>query len=154
MNVLAIGMKDRSSEDQEDYTGVQIFIDGVDLHSMVRDYELPMARRENAERIAGDYFALDAEAVDGAYFLGEAVREYGIPVEKVALMGCRCGVVACWPLLARIRIGERSIFWEDFEQPYRGPESEAGFWDYSGFGPFEFDRAQYLDALSALDKSC
>lgn len=152
MNTLAIALTDRSSDDGEDYTGVQIFIDGVDLHAMIRDYELPMAKREDAKRIAGDYFVLDAETVDRAYFLGEAVREYGIPLEKVALMGCCCGVVACWPLLARIRISKSSIFWEDFEQPYRSSESEAGFWDYSEFGPFEFDRTQYMDALSLLEK--
>ena len=82
MNILAIALADRSSDDGEDYTGIQIFIDGVDLHSMIRDFELPMAKREHAERIAGDYFALDAATVDRAYFLGDAVREYGIPLDQ------------------------------------------------------------------------
>lgn len=152
MNTLAIALTELPSEDGENYIGVQISIDGADLHSMVRDFEMPMAKLEGAEGIAGAYHPLDAATVNRSYFLGSALREYGIPREKVALIGCSCGVVGCWPLLARIRVGEHSVVWDEFEQPHRGPESKAGHWEYAGFGPFEFERTQYLETLSVLGK--
>ncbi|WP_052852642.1 hypothetical protein [Streptomyces avicenniae] len=36
------------------------------------------------------------------------------------------------------------VIWDSFEQPHRQTR------DYSGFGPFHFDRYQYDDAVNAL----
>lgn len=154
MNKLAIVLKELPSDEGENYIGIQIFVDDADLRRMVRRFELPMAKLERVARIAGAYHFLDAATVNRSYFLGSGIREYGIPKEKVALMGCSCGVVSCWPLLARIRVGEHSVVWDEFEQPHRSTESKAGHWEYAGFGPFEFERTQYLEALSALAKGC
>jgi hypothetical protein len=42
--------------------------------------------------------------------------------------------------------GDR-VTWSQFEQPYRHER------DYSAFGPFEFERRQYEEALAALEES-
>jgi hypothetical protein len=65
--------------------------------------------------------------------------------EKTALLGCGCGEVGCSPLMARITVTDDTVTWDEFEQPTRPG------WDYDGFGPFTFDRAQYEQALMAID---
>ncbi|MFF9172327.1 MULTISPECIES: hypothetical protein [unclassified Streptomyces] len=46
--------------------------------------------------------------------------------------------------MARITATPKLVTWDSFEQPYRKAR------DYTGFGPFQFDRHQYDDALRAL----
>jgi hypothetical protein len=61
-----------------------------------------------------------------------------------ALLACDCGDWGCWPLMARITVTERSVTWDAFEQPHRSTR------DYTGFGPFRFDRRRYDAALQDL----
>jgi hypothetical protein len=63
---------------------------------------------------------------------------------RVALLGCTCGVVGCWPLLATVLVTADEVAWDGFQQPYR-PER-----DYSTFGPFVFEPAQYQSAVDVL----
>jgi hypothetical protein len=65
-------------------------------------------------------------------------------MNRVYLLGCQCGEVGCWPLLARIRAEDESVVWDSFEQPNRKDRN------YSGFGPFVFDAEQYREAVAAL----
>ena len=60
---------------------------------------------------------------------------------KTPLLICSCGVPTCWPLLARVEADETWVTWSEFEQPHR-PQ-----WDYTGFGPFRFDREDYERVL-------
>ncbi|MHB8873777.1 MAG: hypothetical protein ACYC8T_08845 [Myxococcaceae bacterium] len=76
------------------------------------------------------------------HFLG--VGPAGRGVGKVPLLGCSCGEWGCWPLLARIVRAHETVVWTEFEQPFRKER------DYSGFGPFEFGRQQYEQALEEL----
>ncbi|WP_232247975.1 hypothetical protein [Streptacidiphilus rugosus] len=46
--------------------------------------------------------------------------------------------------MAHITATPELVTWDSFEQPYRTAR------DYTGFGPFQFDRHQYDDALRAL----
>lgn len=66
---------------------------------------------------------------------------------KVPLLGCDCGEWGCWPLLVLITVDGDRVTWSQFEQPYRQER------DYSAFGPFEFERRQYEEALAALEES-
>jgi hypothetical protein len=66
---------------------------------------------------------------------------------KVPLLGCDCGEWGCWPLLALVTVGGDRVTWSRFEQPYRRER------DYSGFGPFHFDRRQYGHALADLESA-
>ena len=85
------------------------------------------------------YAALDR------YFLGHFEKgSYFARLERVYVLGCQCGEVGCWPLLARIRVGDASVMWDSFQQPHRKER------DYSDFGPIVFDAQQYREAVSAL----
>jgi hypothetical protein len=57
------------------------------------------------------------------------------------LLGCECGEVGCRPLQAQVTVNDSSVVWSGFNQPHRTKR------DYSRFGPFEFDRAQYDAAV-------
>jgi len=71
-------------------------------------------------------------------------RFHGTTEPKEAVLGCSCGVDDCWPLLARITVTDDLVVWDEFEQPHR-PER-----DYTGFGPFRFDRSHYDEAVREL----
>ena len=59
------------------------------------------------------------------------------------MLGCTCGVNECLPFLAEVRITDDQVLWGGFQYPLATGLS----WDYSDFGPFVFDRAQYEVAL-------
>jgi hypothetical protein len=64
----------------------------------------------------------------------------------IAVLGCTCGVNDCLPFLAEIRVTDDEVWWGEFRYPLA-----AGLpWDYSGFGPFVFDRDQYETALDKV----
>jgi len=76
------------------------------------------------------------------YFCGQA-RNPGVSDNdgEIFVLGCECGEVGCWPLMAsvtRVRDGYR---WSGFIQPHR-PER-----NYDGFGPFVFEKDQYEAAV-------
>lgn len=77
------------------------------------------------------------------YFMAEAAGSI-LKDGRCYLLGCECGEVGCWPLEARIVLGEGQISWKDFVQPFRPKR------DYSAFGPFRFDPAQYRQAVTQL----
>lgn len=137
-----------------------ISINGIDLIAWVRAAELPHATREVAERrAAGD--AITVDDIAGAYvglgrlswpnpaLLGApnghaaafALREDDARRDKVALLGCPCGFVECWFLLAQITVLDGFVVWSDFEQFHRPWSLELG--------PFVFERAAYLAAIGA-----
>jgi hypothetical protein len=119
-------------------------VDGTPLPEIVAAFE----RDEHFEP-AGGYGGLIPEwfkygALD-KYFLGDFEKDsYFARMNRVYLLGCQCGEVGCWPLLARIRAEGESVVWDSFEQPHRKDR------DYSGFGPFIFDAEQYREAVAAL----
>ncbi|MFC7616095.1 hypothetical protein ACFQV2_24110 [Actinokineospora soli] len=73
-----------------------------------------------------------------AHFLGGSAT-HGT---RVPLLGCSCGDLGCWPLLAHVGVADGRVVWDLFEQPFR-PDR-----DYDRFGPFRFDLRQYRDALA------
>jgi hypothetical protein len=75
------------------------------------------------------------------HFLGRSTNAMG---PKTPVLGCECGEWGCWPLMARITATADCVTWDAFEQPHRKAR------DYVAFGPFQFDRHQYDDALQAL----
>jgi hypothetical protein len=59
----------------------------------------------------------------------------------IALLGCDCGEVGCWPLEAQVLVDDDLVIWRGFAQPYRPRR------DYGSFGPFVFRRNQYDRAV-------
>jgi hypothetical protein len=117
------------------------YVDNVRLVDLVRGYELA-AGFDVPGAYAGivlDHFRFGDLT---AYLTGEpesAYRTRGV----VALLGCDCGEVGCWPLEVGIVRSDSRVTWRGFAQPFRPNR------DYGGFGPFVFDRAQYERAASA-----
>ncbi|MEU7597086.1 hypothetical protein AB0B79_29265 [Streptomyces sp. NPDC039022] len=71
-------------------------------------------------------------------------RSTGAMGDKRPLLGCECGELGCWPLMARVTVTADLVTWGGFEQPYRMERN------YTAFGPLQFDRRQYDNALRAL----
>jgi hypothetical protein len=79
------------------------------------------------------------------YFLGRSEMPcFASAPERIFVLGCACGEVGCWPLTCSVDARGEQVTWRAFEQPHR-PDR-----DYSEFGPFVFDRAQYEEALRSL----
>jgi hypothetical protein len=132
----------------DDLRQIKIKVNGVELPELVREAELPSARADEEEDIAGNYIGLVAGymRIDlaGQFLGGQGTPMFDGAEEKTALLGCGCGEVGCSPLMARVTVTDDTVTWDDFEQPTRPG------WDYEGFGPFTFDRAQYERALMAI----
>jgi len=73
---------------------------------------------------------------------GKSESDYGRGI--IYLLGCTCGEVGCWPLIASVYQKDDTIRWDEFVQPHRRGR------DYSEFGPFTFSRAQYENAVQDL----
>ncbi|MEU6104548.1 hypothetical protein [Streptomyces flaveolus] len=133
-----------------------IRIDGEDLRTLVAhatrelwarelddDDDTPQERADFLlHQHAPLYIADDAEA--RAHFLGDAQpalrhQESG----ALFLLGCPCGIDACWPLPATVTLTEQTITWSGFHQPHR-PE-----WGELPLGPYTFLRAPYEASLAA-----
>jgi len=119
-------------------------LDGTSLVEQVTSFE-----REMGFDVVGGYGGLIPQWFNygslNRYFLGDfGPDSYFAKKGGIYLLGCDCGEVGCWPLSARIETGNDIVRWVDFRQEHR-PER-----DYSGFGPFAFDKDQYKQAVAVL----
>jgi hypothetical protein len=124
---------------------VDIFVNDRNLVDIVREVELPFAARDGKPRLAGTYIGLPAEDVflPSPRLLGEPVKfyDYDSSKGKIAVLGCGCGDVGCWPFRVRIELREDVVIRDGFEQPHRLK------WRYDEMRPFVFDWTQYFSAL-------
>jgi hypothetical protein len=121
--------------------GITPLVDGRELTDLITEFEA-----ERGWEPAGGYGPLIPAHFNfgdlKSYFVG--LNEHQWPGSGQAwLLGCECGEVGCWPLEARVHIDSRTVTWTDFAQPFRRER------DYTGFGPFTFDRAQYEKSVEA-----
>ena len=121
-----------------EFLQVRVVIDGRDLVEHVKVLELPWARAEEHEDIAGGYSGLSPEQ------WRNLPEQYGDG--RVAVLGCECGEVGCWPLRVRITVDATTVTWSDFQQPHRD-------WNYAGLGPFLFSRQRYEDEVTRIGRS-
>ena len=115
-------------------------LDGIELTQLVTDYEAARAF-DVVDGYSGIVPGVFRYGSLIEYYLGSPEDEYWIKEGKVALLGCECGEVGCWPLYAHVHATESSVVWRDFAQPFRPSR------DYGGFGPFTFDRGDYERAV-------
>ncbi len=120
-----------------------IVVNGMSLIELLREYEMPFAKAEGAEHRAGDYINIVRESLHNM-LLNPTPPVVGDP-KKIELLTCSCGSPGCWPMLVKIMETENSVIWSDFEQPHRKET-----WDYTKFGPFEFEKEQYYQAIETL----
>jgi hypothetical protein len=119
------------------------YVDGASLDALVEGYE-----RAKGYDPAGGYGGLIAAYFNygplDEYFTGENKSDYWMSLKGIYLLGCSCGEVGCWPLIASVHQKADTIRWDGFVQPHRRER------DYSEFGPFTFSRGQYEDAVKDL----
>ena len=114
-------------------------ISGTPLTQLVTDFE-----KAQGFKPSGGY----AGIVPKSFSFGPLERYFnGRPESEtfanglLYLLGCSCGEVGCWPLLARIEHRGKHFAWHSFAQPHRPTR------DYSQFGPFVFDESAYREAV-------
>ena len=117
-------------------------VDGVGLDRLVTDFERAAGYADPAGGYGGlvpSHFRIGPLL---SYFLGreEPLGEQG----TIYALSCECGEVGCWPLIADVRLHHDKVIWGGFHQPHRPKRN------YANFGPFEFGRAQYEEAVEAL----
>ncbi|MEO3748756.1 hypothetical protein [Plantactinospora sp. B5E13] len=93
----------------------------------------------------GEYAGIVLDHFDfgdlAAYLTGLPDSAYWAKRGSVALLGCNCGEVGCWPFEAHIGAAGDLVTWRGFAQPHRTQR------DYGSFGPFVFRRNQYERAV-------
>ncbi|MFD5095154.1 hypothetical protein ACFWMR_31440 [Amycolatopsis thailandensis] len=116
-------------------------VDGTPLTDLIDKFETDAGMRPSGDAYGG--------LVPQFFRFGPMEDHFhGRPGDaKTPLLGCECGEWGCWPLLARITTTDDLVIWDAFEQPHRPAR------DYTGFGPFRFDRHRYDDALGKLSRA-
>ena len=115
---------------------VNIQINGQSLIDMLAEHELPNAKSEGHEEIAGGYGFISVSE-----FRDIDEDEDG----RVLLLNCgECGFTGCWSLYVKERREKGQVIWESFVQPHRPT------WDYIGFGPFVFKEKQFDTQIGKL----
>lgn len=111
---------------------VCVFVNDHELIDLLRKFEI-----QYDASLAGQYdYVRPSDFLEDAY-----VSESG---DDRLLVGCNCGEVGCWPIVAQVERSEDVVTWYEFQQPHRKK------WDYSNFGPFSFSATQYDYELSKI----
>lgn len=116
-------------------------IDGVELADLIAAFEHASGYGDPAGGYGGvvpSHYKLGPLA---AYFLGKSEAVEDGQRGKIYILFCECGEAGCWPLVTHIRVDDQLVVWHDFSQPHRPKR------DYSGFGPFTFERSEYERAV-------
>lgn len=119
-------------------------VNGVSLIEIVSGFE-----HERGFSPAGGYGPLIPEWFNcgplDKYFLADFESDsYFVSLQGIYLLGCDCGEVACWPLVAHIATSVHTVKWSHFRQPFREG------WSYDDLGPFVFDLQEYGNTVIAL----
>ena len=116
------------------------FVDNVSLVDLVSGYE-----RAAGFDVPGTYAGLVLDHFRfgdlASYLIGRPDSSYWANRGVIALLGCDCGEVGCWPLEAQVVVDDDVVTWRGFSQPFR-PQR-----DYGDFGPLRFRRSQYERAV-------
>lgn len=130
--------------DEGDFVAVTPFVDGTSLATLVEIYERSKGYLDPAGGYGGLVPAYFNFGPLDKYFTGRNKADYWASLNGIYLLGCACGEVGCWPLIASVSEQDDKIIWDGFVQPFRRSR------DYSEFGPFLFSRVQYEDAVDDL----
>ena len=145
MDVIRFEIGEREDPANGLVDAVEIFVNDRNLTDVLREVELPFAAREGKPDLAGRYVGLPPEEIylPSPRLFGDPATYYDYDYldGKIAVLGCVCGEVGCWPFRVRITLREDVVVWDGFEQPHRRT------WRYDELRPFVFDRTQYLSAL-------
>ncbi len=154
MDTFEIRMTPVPDED-EVFWSADILVNGRPFLEQVRDFEQPFADAEGHPNIAGSYTPVLFWRDFFNAFADDLQGKGGYPSESgglwIALFECVCLSPGCWPLMVDLMVEPEHVIWQQFMQPHRrGQSSYQPLWDYSGFGPFTFDRAVFEAEIGKL----
>ena len=140
MNDLAIKLS------EPDEYGVQkaiIVIDDREFLKIVREIELPIAKRASEPELTGqyDYLNIDDVLYPSKHLFGNPARSLLKYDDRISILECECGCEGCWPLLMTVNATDHTVVWSDFCQIHRDD------WHYPSDFRFEFDLQQVEKAL-------
>lgn len=151
-SIFAICMSNHLSfkceQNIDDAAMVTPCIDGISLVDLVAAFERDTGYDDPAGGYAGivpSHFRLGPLP---SYFLGREEPVDGGEQGEIYALFCECGEAGCWPLAVHVRINENGVVWEKFAQPHRPNR------DYSKFGPFEFNKAEYDQVVTKAELFC
>jgi hypothetical protein len=116
------------------------YVDRVSLADLVSGFEHP-AGYDLAGRYVGivlDHFNFGDLT---SYLSGQPDSSYWAEHGAIALLGCHCGEVECWPFEGKVLTVADLVIWRGFAQPHRPKR------DYGRFDPFAFRRTKYEHAV-------
>ncbi|MCW2144651.1 hypothetical protein [Actinoplanes cyaneus] len=94
------------------------FVDNVSLVELVAGYE-----HAAGFDVPGTYAGLVLDHFNfgdlTAYLIGEGEAAYQADRGVIALLGCDCGEVGCWPLESQVLVEKDLVTWRGFTQPFR-----------------------------------
>lgn len=123
--------------------GTMPYIDGVSLVDLVTAFEVTRGY-DRSELYGGMELFQSADSDVALQFLHIEPASGNPDRGERWLLGCMCGEPGCWPLYAKVSVEADLVVWKDFRHGMRRSR------DYSGFGPFRFDRLQYNQAIEAV----
>jgi hypothetical protein len=129
---------DQGTVDHGTHARVRILVNGRDLRSVVCELEATTAATSGSAGPAGAYQYLSGYRFPTGLFEGRPQDADLLREDRVALMGCDCGDVGCWPFLASITQETDVVQWSEFRQPFRPG------WTYDGLGSPRFDAEDYF----------
>lgn len=142
---------------QNGFQPIDIFINNKNFLQLIREAEEPIIAKENLQRdedsqlIAGNYLSLPASLtylpcrnlLDEPDEFAFMIESDHIHFGKSTLLGCTCGVLECWFIVAKITLTPATVTWSNFGQFH---------FDYEyDIEPFIFERNQYESELVRKD---
>ena len=125
-------------------TGILLtpFVDGRSFVELVTEYEESYGW-EDAGIHEGLVLGREQFQDLPQYLLhGQSLELFGD--HGTVLLGCTCGNIDDGPFFGKVLLADNQVTWLAFKNPM----AEGLDWDYSGLGPFVFDRGQYERAIT------
>ncbi len=142
---------------------INVYINGRNLIDLVSQIEEQLPDGESKRNIDWPYIGYEVSRFE--IFQKEMLGKKTYP--RSIVLTCTCTIPQCNCIMADIIFDEQTITWSGLKSPWIGGETpspwvdpadarEAGWQpvDYSGLGPYMFDREQYLAALEQVTRAC
>lgn len=141
MNKLALKIEETRFIDEDNEKIVSVYIDDENLIEIVKKYETKFDT-EYPGSYSGDIPKFFVQSMQFDY-------ANNMPILISPTLDSDD-----WPLLMNYDTRDNKVIWYDFHQPWRDKNSRSGFWDYSDFPKFTFDKITYHEELQKIYDYC